>query len=145
MQYHDIPIGDRDTHYYHVPEESYALEKQPELNRNDVHLIKVHDCPIMESCVYVDDKNITAFCRHMGSYGCVIEDEHSLKALPCSFNGRPVERTVNILAVSDCPEKERIKTCIADQDQCKELDRIIPLDSSRPHYSITCHRIESIT
>jgi hypothetical protein len=142
MTFQKIPIEGKDTHYRIIPKTGtgFATERQPTPNPNDVKILRTDYCPIEETCIWIDENNMTCGCNHL-AYPIDVGVDIQLDSLLCKYAQESMLK-ISHLKTTDCRANEL--PCVANGIQCNHLNSVtvFPYGSSwelsAPHAFVTC-------
>jgi hypothetical protein len=141
MRFDEVTRGNR---VFVIPQNTFFddLSEQPDPPSKAVRLVWLNGCPIgpRHPCVYIDKKNITSFCIHMGSYPDRRNGHALLETVNCRYPGTRFPLRVQFLttSVEDCLRRG---ICVGSTGKCEALQdvaRPIGNDASKPHFLIIC-------
>jgi hypothetical protein len=133
--YSPLTVEQDDTHSYHLPQDSYISTLQDIPNWNDILSIEVAGCPLQDACVAITQENITRHCNHIGAFAIAIEQQIPVNDMLCKCEGKTNRQVLSVRAHT-CPAGEMV--CASKNYTCIHFKGLDPLDSDKPHYSVTC-------
>lgn len=141
----EVASGDRS---YIVPEDNSSawMTKQPDPSPTDIRLIEAHGCPVgaRRACIYIDSRNVTSVCRHLGPYPGGSRGASILNTVACKHPDISGPLVVHMLITFvDCFIKQGL--CIGLGEKCESLKDVLSApggNKQNPHYCISCAKLE---